>query len=525
MTLFVIRVKKILLFITFCFVAAISVGQQIKSVSAPDSYRAVNWNVQDGLSAYGMHAMIKDSKGFLWMGSSNPGGELCRFDGATFKKYIPDPQKSGTINSDYIQSLEEDSLHNIWIGTGKGISRYDSKADTFTNFLPLIDTGSSSKTIVPFWATKDEVYCMEPAARITIFDIHTLARKKLLQLSKKDDPGIQWNTNKSFFDPGSNSICVLKRSELEQIFLDGRVQYYSWPCYRKNVNHSRHDAEDMVYDPKRNSVWINSGDGLVEFSLNDKQFRQVDALKDLIKLKDYDRGVGIDIDTHGRIWFAVQPNNILIYDPETEQLRKPLSDTSLQKLAGEYNLRLYCDRDGIAWISEWGLNGVYELLPYNPPVKRYAANPKLPGSLSNKNIAAIVPGPRGKLWIGTADGLNIFDPETEKFEVLRGKDLPGIKEPAIAPLYIDTVSQKAWLVGMMEKGTDRLMALYEMNLNTRECRPIIFRDGSTQFDKIFFYSEEGRPYKNGLLICDAEHGLLRSRKTACSRTGCFPLKV
>ena len=52
---------------------------------------------------------------------------------------------------------------------------------------------------------------------------------------------------------------------------------------QENVNHPRHDAEDMVYDPKRNAVWINSGDGLLEFSLNDKQFRQVDALKDLIK--------------------------------------------------------------------------------------------------------------------------------------------------------------------------------------------------------------------------------------------------
>ena len=269
--------------------------------------------------------MIKDSKGFLWIGSTSPGGELCRFDGATFKKYIPDPQKSGAINSDYIQSFEEDSLHNIWIGTGKGISRYDIKADTFTNFLPLIDTGSSSKTIVPFWATKDEVFCMEPEAVITTFNIHTLARKKLVQLSKKDDPGIQWNTNKSFFDARSNSIWVLRHYEqlrggLEQIFLDGKIQYYSWPCYRKNVNHPRHNAEDMVYDPKRNSVWINSGDGLLEFSLNDKQFRPVDALKELIKLKDYDRGVGIDIDRHGRIWFSSHPKEYLIYDPETEQV-------------------------------------------------------------------------------------------------------------------------------------------------------------------------------------------------------------
>jgi hypothetical protein len=318
----IMLLRKILLFITFFFAAAISVAQQIKNVSAPDSYRAIHWNVQDGLSGYGMYIMIKDSKGFLWIGSTSNVGELSRFDGATFKKYVPDAGESGEINSGYIQSFEEDSLHNIWIGTGKGISRYDSKADTFTNFLPLIDTGSSSKTIVPFWATKDEVFCIEPEAWITIFNIHTLTRKKLMQLSKKDDPGILFNTNKSFFDAGSNSIWVLKQYEqqrggLEEIFLDGKIQYYSWPCYRKNINHPRHDAEDMAYDPKRNSVWINSGDGLLEFSLNDKKFRRIEALDKITGSKNYDRGIGIDIDPHGRVWFASYPNNILIYEPET----------------------------------------------------------------------------------------------------------------------------------------------------------------------------------------------------------------
>ena len=58
----------------------------------------------------------------------------------------------------------------------------------------------------------------------------------------------------------------------------------------------------------------------------------------------------------------------------------------------------------------------------------------------------------GKMWIGTADGLNIFDPETEKFEVLREKDLPGIKGPISHLLYIDTVRQKAWLEAMIRKG-------------------------------------------------------------------------
>src|SRR5262245_16560120 len=417
--------KNILLFILW-FATLFSVAQQIKSVSAPDSYRAVNLTIQDGLSNYGLHAMMKDSKGFMWIGSTSNQGELCRFDGGTIKKYMPDPQKSGAINSDYIQSFEEDSLRNIWIGTGKGISRYDSKADTFTNFLPLIDAGSSSKTIVPFWATKDEMYCMEPGGAITAINVYTLKREKLLQLATTNRPGISWNTNKSFFDKRSKSFWFLYGdARLGQIFLDGRIQFYVWPCYEGKIihEHHRHNAEDMRYDPVRNSVWINSGEGLLEFSLMTKQFRRIEALSELIKQKNYNRGVGVDIDSQGRIWFSTWADGIFIYDPETEQVRKPLSDTSLQKRAGENNLHLYCDRDGIVWTSKWLTgNDIYELLPYNPPVKLYVPDPKLPGSLSNKNIASIVPGPQGKMWIGTADGLNIFDPGTEKFEVLREKD-------------------------------------------------------------------------------------------------------
>src|SRR4051812_39607044 len=119
--------KKILFFITFCFVAAIAVAQPLKSAGALDPYRLVNWTEQDGSPAFGNYTMIKDSKGFLWIGSTTAGGELCRFDGATSKKYFPDPQKRGAINSYNIQSFKEDSLHNIWIGTGRGISRYDIK--------------------------------------------------------------------------------------------------------------------------------------------------------------------------------------------------------------------------------------------------------------------------------------------------------------------------------------------------------------------------------------------------------------
>ena len=130
--------KKILLFITCCFVAAISVAQQIKTISAPDSYRAIHWTGDDGLPVGSTYTMFKDANGFLWVGSNGSGP--CRFDGAVFKRYVPSQTKKGAINSRDIFTFKEDSLHNIWMGTGKGLSRYDMKADTFTNFSSFLDS-------------------------------------------------------------------------------------------------------------------------------------------------------------------------------------------------------------------------------------------------------------------------------------------------------------------------------------------------------------------------------------------------
>ena len=134
--------------------------------------------------------MIRDANGFLWVGSfgGNATDELCRFDGAVFKTYPPNDNKSGAINSGMIFAFKEDSLHNIWISTYKGISRYDIKADTFTNFLPLLDTPYSNYStldpdprvnIVPFWATKDEIFCVEPGSQFSAINIHTLKRRLL----------------------------------------------------------------------------------------------------------------------------------------------------------------------------------------------------------------------------------------------------------------------------------------------------------------------------------------------------------
>ena len=115
------------------FIFRISFAQVIISNNAQQKYRAVKWGLNEGLSHGSVFHMIKDVNGFLWIGTQN---ELSRFDGNVFKNYYHDPNKSGTINARNTGGgMVEDSLHNIWIGTDKGVYRYDVKADTFTLLL------------------------------------------------------------------------------------------------------------------------------------------------------------------------------------------------------------------------------------------------------------------------------------------------------------------------------------------------------------------------------------------------------
>ena len=498
-----------LLILIACLPAMDAVAQRHVDQVKPDQYRSIHWSTVDGLGANGVNITLKDVKGFLWVGSMY--GELSRFDGAIFKKFIPDRQKPGAIHFDKIVSLVEDSLHNIWIGTENGLSRYDIKADTFSNFDTPIDSVNSNKSVVPFWATSTHLYCMESKLRIVTYDIYTLQRRPLLTLNDSDVIDKGFGMQSTIVDTVSNSLWILgwdrdQNGTLFQFSLDGggRKRYH-WPCHRNNTNH-RHGAEAMRFDRTRNSIWLNTGEGLLEFSLSNKQFNRTKAFDDLVSIKTYDRDVGIDIDNTNKIWLATKHHGIFIYDPITDRKTPVFSDPHLQVQTGKDNLHIYCDRDGIAWITDYVQTGIYELLPYHPSVTRYAANSNKQDSLSNDNVISIIPADDDKLWIGTYDGLNIFDPRNNKFEVLRDKDLRGITGKAILPLHIDTINQKAWLSAGPPGGSFDLY-IYEMDIKNGTCRPVTFRDGPTFTNKYFSNPCWIWPYKSGILICNEGRGV------------------
>jgi len=455
----------------------------LKVSAQNNNYRAVHWNIEDGLTQGVVSCFLKDVNGFLWMGTQ---WGVSRFDGSTFKNYFADKNNNKTIIDNDIVGLVEDSLHNIWIGSSYGLCRYDIKADTFSKFLPSAVHSESNNSIIPFSATNDQILCFESGSRFISFDMRSLTKKTLLQLAPNDNIlGNGWPKMNTIYYPRENSVWMIESVDgyllpygaLREISLsNGKTKHYRWPCYRKIPNHS-HTSEGMRYDAKRNCIWINSNDGLLQFTLVDKKFHHVDALDTLQDIKDYEKNFhnahwcGIDIDQQDRIWLASVEKGIVVYDPFTGIASQPFSsDNDIANQISNRNGRIYCDRDGIVWLSFWIKNGFYQLLPFSVAVKRYTADTTIPHSLSSDWVFNCLNADHGKVWIGTDGGLNIFDPLTHTFRVLTEKDLPGIEGNRIVPAAIDTIGQRAWL-----RTQDKV---YEMDIKTKKCQPIIFKDAN-----------------------------------------------
>ena len=454
----------------------ISIAQFSIVNNAQNKYRAVHWGPAEGLSHAEVYHIIKDINGFLWVGTTNG---LNRFDGNKFKIFFHDPENSSTIGGNTILGFVEDSVNNIWIGTDKGLSRYDIKADSFTNFILTPQNGTCNLSqIRPLCATRDEVYCLETGINtITSYNVHSLKKKTLLKLASSD--GLL-SASGSHFDPATNSIWLLSgrgtETEVLQIEMQqGQKRRYRWPCTRKNNIHD-HQSSALCYDNKRNSLWINTPDGLMQFTLTDMQFKRVEALNDWVTMKDYGSLAGIDCDKEGKVWLSTLPAGILVYDPTNGSVTLPFENQpDLQKDVSTELVALYIDRQNIVWTGYWSRKGLYQTVAQEPALTRYAVNSAKPFT---HLVGNFINGENGNLWISYSEGLLVFDSHSNLFKVLHEKDLPGIRGKEFLPIAMDANQRKAWLLAHSESTNSPFGNLYEMDVKTKKCQPVIFKNGS-----------------------------------------------
>ncbi len=93
--------------------------------------------------------------------------------------------------------------------------------------------------------------------------------------------------------------------------------------------------------------------------------------------------------------------------------------TASEAVASDYTS--FCqDRDGFLWVgTDRGLLR-FEGNSYDT----YSSNPSVEGSISDNRVLDLLCDSKGRVWIATANGLNLYDPTTDSFKVI---ELPSLK--------------------------------------------------------------------------------------------------
>lgn len=111
--------QKVLLF--FCTLFCVS---HLRIVA--QQYNFAHYSLDAGLSQSEVYDIVQDSRKNIWVATN--GGGISRFDGKKFTNFM---EQDGLVN-DVARAVFEDSKGYIWIATTQGISKYDGQK--FVNF-------------------------------------------------------------------------------------------------------------------------------------------------------------------------------------------------------------------------------------------------------------------------------------------------------------------------------------------------------------------------------------------------------
>ncbi len=407
-----VKICKLILFCLVTFEVAIYSNEQNLNIEFD------HYTTKDGLSNGYVNSIVQDSRGFIWIGTLRG---LDRFDGISFKEYLFDPKDTNSIPDNLITALIEDSSGNIWIATNHNLCMYNKNKDNFSRKL---------------FKVNNKVYDNLSLTSIFI-----------------DSQGFLWIGSRS----GIFKIKLYKNSHIYNNVID--VDRYVLDEPDLNQYH-RSISFSFVEDEKRN-IWLSScsnklfyfdylKNNFISYAINLPEFKKFnDEQKYMIKDRDGD--FIISIEGNGLLVWQRKKNKFILYKPNGTETGP--SDDILFALAE--------DNNGMIWAGGRDKGGINIFNKKTGKFMLYSHDESNPHSLNTDKVSCIYYDKTGSMWVGVNIGLDKYNPNKLKFKrYYNTKKSDGLSFDNIL-CFEESKSNDIWI------GTDG-GGLYKLNRSTNK---------------------------------------------------------
>ncbi|MDW3652315.1 MAG: two-component regulator propeller domain-containing protein [Bacteroidia bacterium] len=354
---------RIYLLLFACFLLFIDV-ENIYSQNRKLEFEHIS--VEEGLSQGNVSCFLKDSYGYLWIGTQDG---LNRYDGYEFTSFFHEPGNPKSLKSNYIWTVLEDREKNLWIGTfGGGLSKWDRKTEQFLNFLPEAGNPYGSLAhdgVRSLYLHQDSLLLIGTDYGLSILNTHTYQIK-----SWPHEPG----TSRNFFARNILSMSPLK---------EGRFL-------------------------------LGHNNGLAVFDLENEKLEALNFTSEFLREDQIYFTSCILAESSQRYWIGTSIGLLLVVEDSNGKFRieKYLQkeNAAEQGLLSSSITSLFLDKYGTFWIgTAEGLNfGDIERLETEGAhiLNRSSHDPNVLSSLSHNRTNAIMGDESGNLLLGTSYGIN-----------------------------------------------------------------------------------------------------------------------
>ncbi len=399
--------KHILPFLILCFISFFSFSQ---------TYNFKNYNTPQGLPQSQVLTIFQDHKGFMWFGTN--GGGAGKFDG---NKFTTVSDNDGLI-SNIVFSIVQNQKKEIVFGTSKGISVYNGYK--FKNYNEKHGLNNSwvfkvlqdeDKTWI---GTQEGVYILQgdkirrfsfdkTLDKAAVFSIFIDSKKRIwfgtinngaICYDSKNNSFTNYNTSNglqgnlvfSFEENRANEILIGTVTGVNILNANNVLRNCEY------ITRQFYVAFRSMLVSSQNQQWYGTADiGLYRYSNNYlKPFNLSNGLTNnsiMCLFEDRENNVWLGTDGSGAFKFL------------GEQFT---SYTKKEGLPEDYVNAVAQDKNGAYWVAlrNSGLSKIE-----SGKITNYKFDRAQPDAIPDNDILTILPLDDGKLFLGTRDGLCVYD--------------------------------------------------------------------------------------------------------------------
>jgi signal transduction histidine kinase/ligand-binding sensor domain-containing protein/DNA-binding response OmpR family regulator len=460
-------------------ISILLLGHWTSSAANTDAYFFTNLTINNGLGSNVTNSIVQDKYGFIWIGTQEG---LSRYDGYQMTQFQNEGHPTSIISNnistllyddDYIwvgtwnglsrinirtfkvtqintgdakaiRALMKDQRGRIWIGTTKGILIYTAATQTYTLYNTA-NSALSHNTIRAFYQSKDGTIWVGTYNGLNCFHNGTFTSYNLKGTYK---PLLENNLICTIHPFSANNDTLLwVGTETGLVAFDTRNGQTK--TYNTSNTAISNEVIKCLYQQNDSLIWLGTDFGLNIFN------RYTGKITTLYHDPQVIHSIANNViweifeDQSQRVWL-ITSGGISIIDPsKTGYILHQAFFSYQEPRIGNQIRALLCDENNDLWMAS--IHGVIHKSNKTGLETYFSTNSVPERQILLDNVYALAKDTMNRIWIGTAGGINLWNPATQTMKSITANRNNGLTSNYISGFAVlddGTMWVSAWEGGM-----------------------------------------------------------------------------